>query len=275
MRLRLLSGILITLVIFVVARRVSRNRSSEVEWTMEDVTLAHRSVYEQMVPGRPEIVLRVSPPVELDAAVIYRFAGREAFDTVGMTEVSSGVWSARLPSAEKGDRVEYGFRVARAGSPPGGAVAASPVLHLLKYKGEVSTTVLVLHILCMFAAFFFIVQALIGAGAMLVKGEEREFTVAQTRWVLLFAFLGGVPLGFVLNHQRFGTLWEAFPFGTDVTDNKTQVIIIIWILVAAMSWKSFMCRRTGRDAAGHATFAAAVIAASILSLVLYLVPHSL
>jgi hypothetical protein len=116
---------------------------------------------------------------------------------------------------------------------------------------------------------------MIGAFAMLMMTDEREFTVAQTRWVLLFTFLGGLPLGFALNWQRFGVIWEAFPFGTDITDNKTQIIIIIWIIIAAMSWKSFACRRTGRDAAGPGSYATAVIIASILSLFLYLVPHSL
>ena len=110
---------------------------------------------------------------------------------------------------------------------------------------------------------------------MLTLREDREFTVAQTRWVLLFTFLGGLPLGFALNWQRFGTIWEAFPFGTDVTDNKTQLILIFWIIIAALSWKSFACRRTGRDAAGPRAFATTVIIASVLSLFLYLVPHSL
>ena len=127
----------------------------------------------------------------------------------------------------------------------------------------------------MFAAFFFLVEALLGAFMMLLMGEEKEFTVAQVRWVLLFTFLGGWPLGFVLNWQRFGPIWEGFPFGYDITDNKTQLIVIFWIIVAAMSWKSFACRRTGRDAVGPGVFAVAVIVASILSLALYLVPHSL
>jgi hypothetical protein len=127
----------------------------------------------------------------------------------------------------------------------------------------------------MFAAFFFIIEALIGAFLMLTKNEEREFTVAQTRWVLLFTFLGGWPLGFILNWQRFGVMWEGFPFGYDITDNKTQLIALFWLVVAFMSWKSFTCRRTGRDMAGHGTYAIAVTTASILSLILYLVPHSL
>ncbi len=277
MRKRVLAGILITLVIFVVARRLSKNRPSEVEWRFNNIRITHLSVYEQVGPGQPEILLHVEPPVEIDAAVIHRVPGVEAFDSVGMTEISSGVWSARLPSKEKGNRLEYGFSISHTMVSEAGTSRSTEHsgYYLIKSKGEVSVTVLVLHILCMFAAFFFIVEAILGAFAMILKGEKKEFTVAQTRWVLLFTFLGGLPLGFVLNRQRFGPIWEAFPFGTDVTDNKTQLIIIFWIILAALSWKSFACRRTGRDLIGPGAFAAAVIIASFLSLFLYLVPHSL
>ncbi len=278
MRKRVLFGILITLVIFVVARRISMNQPSEVEWTGDGVKITHMTVFEQVGPGQPEIIVQVEPPVEIDAAVLYRVPGVEVVDTVGLTEISNGVWSARLPAKEKGDRLEYGFRLSRTTfHEQGGSSTLTDETgyYLIKYKGEVSVTVLVLHILCMFTAFFFIVEAIIGASMMLVSREDREFTVAQTRWVLLFTFLGGVPLGFALNWQRFGVLWEAFPFGTDVTDNKTQLIIIFWIIIAAISWKSFACRRTGRDAVGPGAFATAVILASVLSLFLYLVPHSL
>jgi len=238
---------------------------------------AHLTVYEQVGPGQPEIILQVEPPTEIDAAVLYRVPGVEAFDTVGMSEISTGVWSARLPAKGKGYRLEYGFIISQTGISEAGTTLATSATgyYLIKYKGEVSVTVLVLHILCMFAAFFYIIEAIFGAFAMLIMGEEKEFTVAQTRWVLLFSFLGGVPLGFVLNRQRFGPIWEAFPFGTDITDNKTQLVIIFWIIVAALSWKSFTCRRTGRDAVSPGVYATAVIIASVLSLFLYLVPHSL
>ena len=277
MRKRVLAGILITLVIFVVARRMSKNRPSEAEWTFNDIRITHLSVYEQVGPGQPEIILNVTPPVEIDAAVVHRAPGTEPFDSVGMSEISKGVWAARLPARDKGDRLEYGFSISHTKvSDMGTSVSTEHSgYYLIKYKGEVSVTVLVLHILCMFAAFFFIVEAILGAFAMLIMKEEKDFTVAQTRWVLLFTFLGGLPLGFVLNRQRFGPIWEAFPFGTDITDNKTQLIIIFWIIVAALSWKSFACRRTGRDLIGPGAFAAAVIIASFLSLFLYLVPHSL
>lgn len=277
MRKRVLAGILITLLIFVVARRISKNRPTELEMSLGDIQITHSTVYEHVGPGQPEILLSVIPPVEIDAEVRYRAPGTEEFETVGMSEISKGTWSARLPARDKGGRLEYGLRISSEKTAEGGTATSSSEVgyYLIKFKGEVSVTIIILHVLCMFAAFFFIIEALLGAFAILFKGEEREFVVAQSRWVLLFTFLGGWPLGFALNWQTYGVLWEGFPFGYDITDNKTQLIAIFWIIIAALSWKSFACRRTGRDLAGAGVYAVAVIIASILSLGLYLVPHSL
>jgi hypothetical protein len=246
--------------------------------TFDDIRITHTTLFEHVGPGQPEIILNVVPPVEIDARILYREPGVEAFDTTAVSEISEGKWSARLPARERGSRIEYGILIMREETHDrgGSSVASSESgYYTIKYKGEVSVTVLVLHILCMFAAFFFIIEALQGAIAMLWRGEDREFTVAQARWALLFTFLGGWPLGFILNWQRFGVMWEGWPFGYDVTDNKTQLVTILWLVIAGLSWKSFTCRRTGRDRLAPRKFAFAVIAAALISLATYLVPHSL
>ena len=76
MRKRVLAGILITLVIFVVARRLSMNRPSEVKWKFDDVRITHMTVYEQVGPGQPEIILQVDPPTEIEAEFCIVFQDR-------------------------------------------------------------------------------------------------------------------------------------------------------------------------------------------------------
>ncbi len=111
MRKRVLVGILITLLIFVVARRMSKNRPFEMDVTFGEVHIAHTTVFEHVGPGQPEIILSVTPPVEIDAVVRYRTPGEKMFETIRMSEISEGVWAARLPGKEKGNRIEYGFRI--------------------------------------------------------------------------------------------------------------------------------------------------------------------
>ena len=275
MRSRILVGLLITLVIFVVARRMSRNRPRFLEMEAAGSVVTHESVYEQVGPGQPVITLRSDPDAGIEPRLVYTVDRSGPERTIVMREGPEGVWTAGLPSMEKGHRIDYSFRIYPAATGARGTPEAESGSFRLKYKGEVSTTILVLHILCMFGAFFFIVESLLGSGAMLIRDEGREFTVGMTRWAILFVFLGGFPLGFALNWQRFGVMWEAFPFGWDVTDNKTQVIFILWLITALVSWRSFFGRRTGRDPVGNRAYAAIVAAVSIISIILYLVPHSL
>ncbi|MDD3642461.1 MAG: hypothetical protein PHQ19_03250 [Candidatus Krumholzibacteria bacterium] len=273
MRLRILTGIVITLLIFVVARRISRNRPAELDLEFAGARVRHTSVYEQVGPGEPRIDLAIDPAYAVEPSLVYRVGGAELLETLPM-ERSGPLWTASLPSLERGRRIEYGFRLV----PAGDESPARPVttrLFRIKYKGEVSPTVLVLHILCMFASFFFIVESVLGAGAILARGEPKEFTVAMTRWVVLFSFLGGWPLGWVLNWQRFGVMWEGFPFGYDVTDNKTQILFLFWLVVVLLSWRSFFGRRQGRDPAPVRVYAWAVLVSAAVSLALFLVPHSL
>ena len=275
MRSRILVGIVITLLVFVFARRSSRNKPIEFEMEYAGARVTHSSVFEQVGPGEPRIDLAIQPADIVVPVLLYRVSGAGRLETLAMgQEPASGVWTVRLPQMPRGHRIEYGFRLTR----DDGSLGERPVttrFFTLKYKGEVSHTVLLLHILCMFAAFFFIVESMIGALAIVSRGESKEYTVAMTRWVVAFTFIGGWPLGFTLNYQRFGVLWEGFPFGYDITDNKTQIMFLVWIAVMLLSWRSFFGRRTGDDPVGKRFYAWAVMVGAVVSFLLLLVPHSL
>jgi hypothetical protein len=273
MRNRILAGILITLVVFVAARRISKNRPEYLDMEIDGARITHTSVYEHVGRGEPEVILEADPAGRIVPELFYVTSEGSQRNSVGMTESGDGVWSGRLPELEKGKRIEYGFIIRGAGA--GTDTRSETGAFLLKYKGEVSPTVLVLHILCMFAAFFFVVLCLFGALAILRGREGISPTVANTRWVLLFTFIGGWPLGFALNQQRFGTLWEGFPFGYDITDNKTQLMFVFWLVAMILAWSSFRGRDPRRDIAGPKAFAAAVLICVLVSFILFLVPHSL
>jgi hypothetical protein len=60
----------------------------------------------------------------------------------------------------------------------------------------------------------------------------------------------------------FGSLWTGFPFGYDLTDNKTLIAFIGWVI-------ALIAGRKGKPARGW------VLAAAILLLIVFLIPHSL
>jgi hypothetical protein len=74
--------------------------------------------------------------------------------------------------------------------------------------------------------------------------------------------VGGFVLGPLVQKLAFGTWWAGVPLGWDLTDNKTLIAMVIWIAALAAG-------RKGRGARGW------ILAASVLMLVVFLIPHSL
>jgi hypothetical protein len=60
----------------------------------------------------------------------------------------------------------------------------------------------------------------------------------------------------------FGAYWTGWPVGTDLTDNKTAVAFLLWVLAVYKLWKD-------REKRGWALVAAIVL------LLIYLIPHSM
>ncbi|MBN1885330.1 MAG: hypothetical protein JW876_07405 [Candidatus Krumholzibacteriota bacterium] len=274
MKRRIIVSIVITLVMVFLARYLSANRPRDLAGSAADVTIRHTTVVDQEGPGEPELVLDVAGEPSAPPLVLYRPRGAERIDGIRMTAAGNGRYVARLPALPRGKRMEYAFVV---GTPDGEEIRmpAGGGFLSIKYEGIYSTTVLVLHMIFMFAAFFTMAMCLLGALAVLRGTEGKNFTVVMSRWVMFFTFVGGWPLGMILNQQAYGVAWEGFPFGWDVTDNKTQIMLVCWILTILLARGSFFGRGERSDPVSPRVFAAAVVAAFVISMGLFLVPHSL
>jgi uncharacterized BrkB/YihY/UPF0761 family membrane protein len=80
-------------------------------------------------------------------------------------------------------------------------------------------------------------------------------------WTLILFIAGGLVLGPIVQYFAFGNFWTGVPFGWDLTDNKTLIALLFWILAVFMNKKK------------EKPFYA-VLAAFILLLV-FSIPHSL
>lgn len=127
---------------------------------------------------------------------------------------------------------------------------------VIRFKGPVPGYVLYPHILFMFLAMMFSTRTGIEA---LLKGS-RAYKYSLITVVLLL--LGGMTLGPIVQKYAFGEFWTGWPFGKDLTDNKTLVAFIAWII-------AFLRLRKNPAYRGWA------IAASIILLMVYLIPHSM
>ncbi len=127
---------------------------------------------------------------------------------------------------------------------------------IIRFKGGVPTPVLIAHVIFMFLAMLFSTRA--GLAALDRKSHPRKLAL----WTVVFLFIGGFVFGPVLQKYAFDAWWTGFPFGFDLTDNKTLIAMVGW--VAAL-----VAGRKGKPARGW------VLLASALMLVIFLIPHSL
>jgi hypothetical protein len=272
---RIIIAVIITLAALGVARRVSMRRPADIEIARDGVRVHHRMVTEQVGPGTPPIIVDVEPP---GGAEVFAEVGRSAaggFHRVPLEHAGGGRFETRFPDLGMGARVRYAITVETSGGDSIRLPDNHEKFFLVKFKGAASKVVLVLHILFMFASFFFMVLALFGAIRILRGLEGKRSTVAAARWVLFLSFVGGWPLGFLLNYQTFGVLWEGYPFGSDITDSKTQVMFVFWLVSLLLVRGSLMGRGEESDRINARAFAWAIVTSFIVSLALFVLPHSI
>jgi len=193
------------------------------------------------------------PDPGIQARLLWRrYPVEEPFTVVFFTpEVEGGknVLTAEIPPHDAAGKVEYRIEIASQTIPDDGETV------VLRFKGPVSAPLLLSHILAMFAGMLVGTRA--GIGAAFGKDEKLLPWVA-----LAMIAVGGLVLGPFVQKAAFGAYWTGWPFGSDLTDNKTLLMFLGWLAACLLALHP-KTRRT------------AIVAASLLAIFIYLVPHSL
>ena len=199
-----------------------------------------------------EITLPIADPAVTGTILYRRFGTDDPWVRAGL-ERRGGLLVAPLPRQRAAAKLSYRIVLDAAGTEtavPGEA----PII--IRFKGPVPAAVLVVHILVMFASLLF--AAMAGIAALDPKRNPRPFTLAAAGLFLA----GGLVLGPIVQKYAFGLFWSGFPFGTDLTDNKTLFSTVLWIAAVVAG-------RKGKRARGW------VLAAAAVTLFINLIPHSL
>jgi hypothetical protein len=160
---------------------------------------------------------------------------------------------ASLPKQPPAGKLEYKVILSSRGKEIS-LSGENPVI--IRFKGPVPPAILITHIIIMFLAMLLSTRA--GIAALDPKSNPRKFAL----WAAGLLIVGGLILGPLVQKFTFGELWTGFPLSHDLTDNKTLIAIIGWIAAV-------IAGRGGKPARWW------VLGASILLLVVYLIPHSL
>lgn len=127
---------------------------------------------------------------------------------------------------------------------------------VLRYKGHVPMYILLPHILIIFLAMLF--STITGLEAI-TKGKN---TLLYTWITLITLFIGGLILGPIVQKFSFDVFWAGWPFGHDLTDNKSIVAFIFWVIALIVQYRN----RENKFW---------TILASIILLIVFLIPHSM
>ena len=147
---------------------------------------------------------------------------------------------------------------------------------VFKYIGEVPVYILAPHILFIFATFFFVSLATINS-LDLIRGKSVDARPMATcmLWAVIFSLLGCYPFGIPMNWYAFGATWEGVPFGTDATDNKTQLLCFYLAYVLLSGLGSLTNGRFGRNLYLPKTLGWLGVSAFGFLMFIFLIPHSI
>jgi len=127
---------------------------------------------------------------------------------------------------------------------------------IIRFKGAVPAWIVIPHIIFMFLAMLFSTRT----GLEVIA--KKKYILRYTKITILLLFIGGFILGPLMQKYAFGSLWTGIPFGTDLTDNKTLISMVFWLF----AW--FKNRKSSDKPFW-------ILAASVITLIVYLIPHSL
>ncbi len=162
------------------------------------------------------------------------------------------ILNAELPKQPPGGKLEYFIKLKKDDKkiyiPENRTV-------VIRFKGDVPESILIPHILFMFISMLFSTRA---AFEFFSNQPKLKFYTLST---IITLFIGGFILGPLMQYYAFGEFWTGFPFGIDLTDNKTLIAMIGWLVAFYKIKKSDNPKRW-------------VLIASIFMLIIYLIPHS-
>lgn len=197
--------------------------------------------------------VRIHVPSDLlGGNILYRrYPTNEAWDTIQMKKVGNDM-VGMLPAQPPAGKLQYYVEL----------YSKSETVRLdaghtaiIRFKGEVPWMVLFPHILLMFLAMLF--SNLAGLSAAFRASRMRVYMIAT----FICMLIGGFFFGPIMQHYAFGAYWTGVPFGWDLTDNKTLIAIIFWILALILNYRKM---RPGW-----------IIVAAIVTLIIYSIPHSM
>jgi hypothetical protein len=222
---------------------------TSIEYTL---TRSNRGLGTQEVPV-------ITPNTHITGRIVYKRHNSDDPETVLAMERRGDRLVGLLPEQPPAGKLDYFVELQAAGQsvriPTAGYVVA-------RHTGPVPDLILWPHIVIIFIALLLAMRT--GLEGFFSDGRPWSLTM----WTVCMLFIGGLVFGPLVQKYAFGEYWTGFPFGMDLTDNKTLIAFIAWLVAAIAVW-------TRSGASLHPMRRWFVVAAATILLATYLIPHSL
>lgn len=236
-------------------RKTGPTHPKQIDVTLNNTVHELKLVRSLALDERSEVKLNITDPTIKARIFFKRYKSDEEYQVTDFTyraEPKKEGFFAEVQQQPAAGKLQYYFEITDSNGTQS-YFKDSPIV--IRFKGGVPAYILVPHILLMFMAMLF--STLAGLMAVIKYPLYKKYAL----WTLFLFTAGGIILGPIVQYDAFGDLWTGIPFEWDLTDNKTLIALLFWILAVVMNRKKDKPIYT-------------VLAAFILLLV-YSIPHSL
>lgn len=261
-------AVIITLAAVIYQRRTGPTYDKKVEAVVNNTTYELKLVRSLEIGGGSSVKLGIDD-TSIKARLFYkRFPSKEPYQSVDFEFATKPVhsflmnkvfkiteetgWFAQVPEQPAAGKIQYYFEITDNNGTKT-YLENEPVV--IRFKGAVPTYILAPHIFFMFFAMF--LSNLAGIMALFRHKRFKRYTT-----LTIFAFfIGGMILGPMVQWHAFGEAWAGIPFAWDLTDNKTLIAFLFWLLAFSMNRNKEKPVYT--------------VVAALVMLVVYSIPHSM
>jgi len=179
----------------------------------------------------------------------------------GLMKSGTGAYTGDLPIKPAAGKLEYFVTVdVLDDDAPAIRIPAGEETNIIRYKDPVPSTVLIPHISFMILTILFGMRA--GLAALLGTPSARRLA-----WTTLACLTtGAMILGPFVQKYAFGHYWTGFPNGSDLTDNKSLIMWLSWVVACAV----IGLKPKPREGVSRV----AILLAAIVMSGVYMIPHS-
>ncbi len=180
-----------------------------------------------------------------------RYKLNEDWNVVDM-KYENGYLIAFLPAQPSAGKLEYKIKIY---NDTDELILSEGKNVIIRFKDDVPSYALIPHIIFIFLAMLFSTRTGL---EYFNKKDYKKFLYTT----LIFFILGGFIFGPIVQKFAFGAYWTGIPFGYDLTDNKTLVAFLFWLI-------PFFNRNNPER------LSKLVLLAAVVTLIVFLIPHSL